>query len=114
MSVLVLGFAGTREEVDWQVELAMTLGISEPTTLDYQSQFWSVAGTAPRTISVLPSRLIETVRSLGNKQFVARAGNGVIYHRGDLACEKVELPQKLMQRVKETFDPKRVLPDIPA
>ena len=45
--------------------------------------------------------------------FVARAGNGVIYHRGDLACEKGELPQKLMQRVKETFDPKRILPDIP-
>jgi len=110
---LVLGFAGTQEEVGWQVERAAALGTSEPATLDYDSRFWSAATIAPRRISVLPSRLIETVRSLDNEPFVARAGNGVIYHRGKLAPEKAAVPLNLVRRVKETFDPNRILPDIP-
>ena len=113
MPTLVLGFAGTREEVDWQVGRATTLGITEPTDLDHESRFWSVAGIVPRAVSVLPSRLIETVRSLGDEPFVARAGNGVIFHRGDLGSNTADIPTKLVHRVKEIFDPHHILPGIP-
>ena len=113
MPALVLGFAGTREEVDWQIDRATHLGVFEPATLDYESRFWSAGNGSPRRISVLTSRLVETVRALGNAPFVARAGNGVIYHRGDLVSEKTELPVQLMRRVKEMFDPNHILPDIP-
>jgi FAD/FMN-containing dehydrogenase len=113
MPTLVVGFAGRREDVEWQVGRAAALGLSEPTSLDYQAQFWSAPGILPRPISVVPSRLIETVRSLGHEPFVARAGNGVIYHRGDLRSERTESPPELVRRVKEIFDPNRILPDIP-
>src|SRR6185437_11962284 len=39
--VLVLGFAGSREEVDWQLEKARELGLKEPAGLDYEKRFWS-------------------------------------------------------------------------
>ncbi len=110
---LTLGFAGTREEVDWQVGRAMNIGKLEPTTLDYDSQFWAAAGTKARHASVLPSRLIETIHALGDEPFLARAGNGVIYHRGPRTSPKADLPLKLMRRVKETFDPNQILPGIP-
>lgn len=112
--MVVLGFAGTRDEVDWQAGLAAALGIKEPTTLDYESQFWSMAGRTPGPVSVLPSRLIETVRLLGQEPFVARVGNGVIYHRGKLVSKNPGPPLKLIRRVKAAFDAKNILPEIPS
>ena len=110
---IVLGLAGTHEEVDWQLSKAAALGLTEKTDLAHEKNFWSEPQPAvtPR-ISVLPSRLAETVQSLGAEQFVARAGNGVVYYRGGKAPPKPELPQTLMQRIKEAYDPKHTLPDL--
>ena len=80
-SNLIIGFAGTREEVDWQTNIAKSFGIVESTSLDYEREFWSRT-PAPSKLSVLPSRLVETIKTLGTDSFVARAGNGVVYYRG--------------------------------
>jgi FAD/FMN-containing dehydrogenase len=109
-SILVLGFAGTREDVDWQLSRARDLGLSEPANLDYEKIFWHAEA---QKISVLPSRIIETMASLGPIPFVARAGNGVIYCRGAKALPKSEWPVHLMRRVKAAFDPRGLLPDWP-
>jgi FAD/FMN-containing dehydrogenase len=109
-SILVLGFAGTREDVDWQLSRARGLGFSEPANLDYEKSFW---GAEAQKISVLPSRIIETIAALGAVPFVARAGNGVIYCRGATNLPKTERPIYMMRRVKEAFDPRGLLPEWP-
>ena len=109
---LVAGFAGTAEDVQWQSARTDELGWTEPATLDYEKDFWS-GEPVPHRISILPSRLAETVRGLGDVTFVARAGNGVIYWRGGAEPPKNGRPIKLTQRLKDAFDPKCVLPELP-
>lgn len=112
-SILVLGFAGTCEEVDWQVAKAGELNFSEPSNLEHESRFWSDASSSKlHRISVLPSRVAQAIADLGDVSFVARAGNGVIYYRRGPELPKEELPMKLMQRVKDAYDPKHILPEI--
>lgn len=111
--VIVLGFDGTHEDVEWQLALAAKLGFQQPAALDYDRAFRAAAGSF-RKISVLPSKLIESVRSLGDEPFVARAGNGIVFHRAGVASPKQSAPMRLLQRVKEAFDPKRLLPEWPA
>jgi len=110
---IVLGFDGTKEDVDWQLALATKLGFQQPTTLDYDKAFRTEAGSL-RKLSVLPSKLIEALRSLGDEPFVARAGNGIVFHRTDIAMPQNNLPTHLLRRMKDAFDPKRLLPDLPA
>jgi FAD/FMN-containing dehydrogenase len=107
---VVLALAGTREEVAWQRTEAELLGIGEETTLDYEQEFRALDPSPARPHSVLPSRLIETLRGVGDVPFVARAGNGVIYHRGGPALRQTVLPLGLMRQVKEAFDPNQILP----
>ena len=107
---LVLGFAGTGPDVEWQLGRAASLGVAEPATLDYERTFWSAAGMVQK-ISVLPSRLIETLREIP-APFVARAGNGIVYHRGATVSKPVEPLSKLSQRLKQTWDPKNILPSL--
>ncbi|MBI5775027.1 MAG: FAD-binding oxidoreductase [Verrucomicrobia bacterium] len=109
---LVLAFAGSRKEVEWQLGEARRLGFTEAMKLDYEKDFWAES-EKPQRISVLPSRVCETLGALGNAPFVARAGNGLIWHRG-AAIAKGELPNaKLTQRVKDAFDPKHIFPELP-
>lgn len=108
---LVLGFAGTRAEVDWQLAHAAELGVAAPANLDHERTFWS-AGTDAAKLSVAPTKLIETLRSLDNALFVARAGNGVIYHRGATRPAVAAPPDALTRRLKDTYDPKHILPEL--
>jgi len=131
---LILGFSGTRAAVDWQLALARSLGFTEPATLDYDDAFHSPDLPQSHRRSVLPSRLVETLRGLGDVPFVSRVGNGVINHRGapplpaserraparhePAGRQRAELElgapsdasRKLMDRVKATFDPNGVFP----
>jgi glycolate oxidase FAD binding subunit len=109
---LVIGFAGSREEVNWQLGEARKLGFTEPETLGYDQDFRSGL-EALHQRSVLPSRVCETLAGLNNVPFVARAGNGVIYHHGGPAPPKADLPAELMRRLKDTFDPRHILPELP-
>jgi FAD/FMN-containing dehydrogenase len=108
-AAVVVGFAGTREEVDWQLARGRELGFKEPATLDYDEAFW--AASMPAKWSVAPSRLIQALESLGPVPFVARAGNGVIWHRGKPA-PAAPAPPALMQRVKRAYDPNGVFPEL--
>ncbi len=111
---LVLGFAGTHEDVDWQLAKAAALGVSEPSTLDHEKAFWGDdSRTVPHRRSVLPSRVGETLQELGAVPFVARAGNGVIFYRGGAVPPRAGVPMELIRRVKAAYDPKHVFPELP-
>src|SRR5437667_7142215 len=77
---LVFGFAGTREEVEWQLARSRELGVAEPSRLVYDQIFWNDDSPAQR-LSCLPSRVADALNRLGQAPFAARAGNGVIYCR---------------------------------
>jgi FAD/FMN-containing dehydrogenase len=109
---LVLGFDGTREEVDWQKTKVSTLGEAVPTNLDYDKHFGNNGTNGVHRRSILPSRLTEVISMLGCEQFVARAGNGVVYYRGGTPPPKSEVPTALTQRVKDIFDPNHVFPEL--
>jgi len=97
---VVAGFAGTREEVEWQMATVRELGFVEPASLDYEATFWNDPGTVSR-LSVLPSRVFGAIHGLGGIPFVTRAGNGVIYYRGKPTT--TEHPPRQLRREK-TFD----------
>jgi hypothetical protein len=107
----VLGFAGSPEEVDWQREEAGKMGNWAAGTLAYEGQFWALRDQ-PRQVSVLPSRVAAELALRKPEAFVARAGNGVIFYHGGLDPEKVVVRAALDERVKEMFDPKRILPEL--
>jgi FAD/FMN-containing dehydrogenase len=106
--VLVLGFSGVRQAVEYQVGIADRLGIREPATLEFNERFHAVELPAPGRFSVLPSRLLEMIRLLGSQQFVARAGNGILHHRSEVPAPQPPLPRKLIERVKQAFDPNSI------
>ena len=114
-AVVVLGFAGTRDEVDWQLSRVRELGFAEPASLDYDSAI-RTGQDLIQQLSVLPSKMVETIRGLKDARFVARAGNGIVYYCGGrtapFAATLSEGARKLSQRLKDEFDPKRILPDL--
>jgi glycolate oxidase FAD binding subunit len=112
---VVLGFAGTREEVEWQLAHAAELGFKQASSLDYAAKFWTEAnpGDLTHRLSVLPSKMVEALRTLNNAPFLAHAGNGIIHHRGNPTPQRDNLPLALMQRLKDAYDPRHILPDLP-
>jgi glycolate oxidase FAD binding subunit len=109
---MVIGFAGDAEEVEWQLAKARELGFADACSLDYDEQFHDAPGAGePRKVSVLPSKLIETARQLRGP-FVARAGNGILYHRDNMEAPKIQPPLELTRRLKQSFDPKNILPEL--
>ena len=101
---LVAGFAGPSADVEAQSRTVKELAFGAGASLDYDAQFRQ---TAPNFTSVSPEKLISTLQNMGDESFVARAGNGVIYHP---SAKLPEVPSPdLQKRVKEIFDPKGVL-----
>src|SRR5438093_1512899 len=110
---LVVGFAGPRDEVEWQFSRASELGFNQPASLEYDRKFFE-ATSSVQTLSVLPSVVCQAIGTLNGAPFVARAGNGVIHHSGLLVPDRRERPTRLEQRLKDEFDPKNILPEMPA
>ena len=79
--------------------------------IDYEKKMDSENGSFHK-VSVLPSKTVEVIRALKGAPFIARAGNGIIYHQGSRVISEPERPNKLAQRLKEEFDPKHILPDL--
>ncbi|MBR90369.1 MAG: hypothetical protein CMO66_03735 [Verrucomicrobiales bacterium] len=99
---LVLGLSGAKADVDAQVEGAHEMKINKPGDLAHDGSFRSKShafAAAP------PDKLIEQLQDI--KPFVARAGNGIYYFRGEPTLHK---PSALEQRIKRSFDPKGILP----
>ena len=88
-ATVVLGFAGAREDTEWQLQQAAALGIDQATDLGYDCLL-------PCRLSVLPSRLVPAIEGLNTDRFIARAGNGVIYHDGP-ATETSDVPHAALQ-----------------
>jgi len=108
--ILVLGFAGTQDGVEWQLSEASQLGVDQPSSLEYQSKYFA-ATPSPQNLSVLPSKLIAAVRSLNNIPFVARVGNGIIYHSASMTSQDAGRSTGLEARLKNEFDSKHIFPD---
>jgi len=110
-SAVVLGFAGTRAEVDWQLAKAAAMGITESASLEYETIFWG-AESRPHRVSVPPPRLAQAIEKLGAVEWLARAGNGVVYYRGGTPPPKGQVPIELTRRIKDAYDPKHLLPEL--
>ncbi len=110
---LVLGFSGTSADVAWSLTEAKKIGFEQSASLDYEPGFWINGNKNDvRRLSVLPSKITESIRTLEASAYVARAGNGVIYYRGGKEPVKDHLPTQLLQRLKAAYDPKRILPEL--
>jgi len=82
---------------------------SEPLT--HEQAFWS-APAPVHTDSVIPSKLPEALAAPGITPFLARAANGIIHHRGQPLTQSAA-PLALARRLKDTFDPHHILPEVP-
>ena len=98
---LLTAFAGTSEDVAWQLDQLENLQLVPAD---------APVSTAGPFVSVPTNKVFEKIRSF--KRYTARLGNGVIYSE--------EVPQpvlspgviQLNKRLKDTFDPKGILPRI--
>lgn len=112
---VVVGFAGLREDVEFQQKVAHGLGVGMKSNLNYQTEFWdAVRDEEPNRCSVLPSDLTRILQGLGAVQYVARAGNGVFWYCGAPVPKRDDLPIKLFERVKKAYDPNGVFPSLSA
>lgn len=121
-----VAFAGSTEEVAWQRAEAVKLGFpaasavmapaDNPATplapLPRSSAFWSNSASPASHCSVLPSNLAAALSPLGQTPFIARAANGVFYHRSPPLPRSAIAPSALARRLKDTFDPHHILPDL--
>lgn len=99
---VAVGFHGSPKEVDWQSVQLPSSTEWEPADLRYSDEFFGRNQTANiMRSSVVPSKLLDTLEALSETQFVARAGNGVIYRVGkNLARAEVSLVEN---RIKDLF-----------
>ncbi len=106
---LIVAFAGTPRETQWQRDQITSLANWQETTLDCDAKFHQrLAGRAPLRRSVLPERLVEALGTIV-PPWIARAGNGVIYSLP--TSERVLEPalHPLHVRIRQLFDPHGVL-----
>lgn len=106
---LVLAFAGTPRETEWQREQIACLADWQDATLEHDSQFHRLlAGRAPMRNSTLPAKLPEALAGV-SAPWLARAGNGVIYSLP--TGEPVTAPalHPLHACIRQLFDPHGVL-----
>ena len=106
---LVVAFSGAREDVEEQCSVSEGLGFTEA-SLENDGKFHSADGDLAKA-SVLPSKTVELLARIAPAQFIARYGNGVVYYRGSDFQQQRQVPEGLMRRVKEAYDPLNILPE---
>jgi FAD/FMN-containing dehydrogenase len=107
---LVVGFAGPSADVEAQKVELSEQGFGEVNSLAYDEQFRSQPHS---TKSIAPGNLFNALNELGDAEFVARAGNGVVYFLGDPPDEAKSAStdlSELERRLKKEFDPENKLP----
>lgn len=108
---IVLGFAGMAEEVEWQLGEVRRFGFVTTSSLDHEIRFWSATGPVHKK-SVRPSNVCEEIARLNDRPFIARAGNGIFFYRGEALPSEAARPTVLMRRLKAVYDPKGILPEL--
>ncbi|MDB6038715.1 MAG: linked oxidase domain protein [Verrucomicrobiales bacterium] len=107
---LLAGFTGAREDVEAHIKKATNFGLAEKGSIEEQNLFWE-KDTARQKCSVLPSVLLTTVEQIKPDTFLARAGNGILYHRGGENHLRSTQAPELMKRLKDAYDPYGILPE---
>jgi FAD/FMN-containing dehydrogenase len=107
---LVAGFAGSHEDVAHQVALARKIAPWKETLTTYDEEFRKPTSTIHR-LSVLPSETAKTLGELEGAAFVARFGNGIIYHTGEARADRVLPNANLAERLKKAYDPEHIFPE---
>lgn len=107
---------GTSDEVSWQDAELRRIGFHSAGPADREGQFWAKHPVSSvRVASVLPSKLTERLGQHMHQDFIARAGSGIIYcPPANDSAPRINPPDALSLRVKESFDPHRILPELPA
>jgi len=108
---MVVSVAGPSADVTAQSDELMALGFEGGATLDYDAEYRSRTNTWK---SVAPGKLIGTLGQLLETDFVARAGNGLIYFEGESsgAEERSAELVELELRLKQEFDPENKMPKL--
>ncbi len=107
-------FAGTTADVSAQADRASTIGFADRAAPGWDHFLWHDPESRPARALHLPSRLGPELEALGDRRFVARAGNGILHHEGS-ALRPVRRPSSILeQRLKQAMDPSRLLPALPA
>ena len=108
---MVVSVAGPSADVTAQSDELMALGFEAGATLDYDAKYRSRTNTSK---SVAPGKLIGTLGQLSETDFVARAGNGLIYFEGESsgAEERSAELVELELRLKQEFDPENKMPKL--
>jgi glycolate oxidase FAD binding subunit len=94
-------------------ERADAIGFTEEAARGWEDDLWHDRAQPPSRLSVPPAQLGTALESLGNRRFVARAGNGIVYHDGPPAMGSRPGPAVLVERLKKAFDPFGVLKPVP-
>lgn len=108
---MVVSVTGPSADVTAQSDQLMALGFEAGATLDYDAKYRSRTNTSK---SVAPGKLIGTLGQLSETDFVARAGNGLIYFEGESsgAEERSAELVELELRLKREFDPENKMPKL--
>jgi FAD/FMN-containing dehydrogenase len=104
----------TGSDLERSSEKANAIGFTREATRGWDEELWHDPANPPPRMSVLPSELGKNLASLVGQRFVARAGNGVIYHDGSVVVSRRPGPVSVIRRLKAAFDPGNVLPPVPA
>lgn len=108
---MVVSVAGPSADVTAQSDQLMALGFEAGATLDYDAKYRSRTNTSK---SVAPGKLIGTLGQLSETDFVARAGNGLIYFEGESSGAEERSAEfvELELRLKREFDPENKMPKL--
>ena len=101
---IIAGFSGIAADVESQTRRLQEITDFSETDLSHDT--WRTE-QPNHPMSVAPNDLSDCILSQKPEQYVARAGNGILYLPG--TAPKRE-PSSVEQRIKELFDPRGILP----
>ncbi|RZO57930.1 MAG: FAD-binding oxidoreductase [Limisphaerales bacterium] len=100
---IIVGFSGAAADVESQSRQLQE--ITGFTQVDLSHDTWRTE-QSNHPVSVAPGDLVDCIQNHNPEQYVARAGNGVLYHPGTAPERK---PSAVEQRIKKLFDPRGIL-----
>lgn len=109
---VLVGFSGSKQQVEWQLDQLSGGAWKQADAPSYDAAYFGGAGDWRSRRSVLPSRLSEIVDGLAGQEFIVRAGNGLLWSPTFGGPVQREESIELGNRLKQTFDPLGLLPDI--